>query len=38
MQQFFDHYLLDAPAPKWLTEGVPAVKKGEEMGLETGGG
>ena len=22
MQQFFDHYLKDAPAPKWLSEGV----------------
>lgn len=38
MQQFFDHYLMGAPAPKWLTEGVPAVKKGEELGLGTGGG
>lgn len=38
MQQFFDHYLMGAPAPKWLTEGIPAVKKGQEMGLETGGG
>jgi dipeptidyl aminopeptidase/acylaminoacyl peptidase len=38
LQQFFDHYLMDAPAPKWMTEGVPAVKKGEEFGLETGGG
>ncbi len=34
MQQFFDHYLMDAPAPIWLQEGVPAVKKGETLGLE----
>ncbi len=25
--QFFDHYLKDAPAPKWMTEGVPFLKK-----------
>jgi len=34
MQQFFDHYLKDAPAPEWLVEGVPAVEKGENLGLE----
>lgn len=34
MQQFFDHYCKDAPAPVWLKEGVPAVKKGETWGLE----
>ena len=34
MQQFFDHYLLDAPAPVWLAEGVPALKKGKTLGLE----
>lgn len=34
MQQFFDHYLMDAPAPVWLREGVPAVKKGYTLGLE----
>ncbi|MGW8267024.1 MAG: S9 family peptidase, partial [Longimicrobiales bacterium] len=34
MQQFFDHYLLDAPAPVWMTEGVPAVMKGKTLGLE----
>lgn len=27
-QQFFDWLLKDAPAPKWITEGVPAVMKG----------
>jgi acetyl esterase/lipase len=34
MQQFFDHYLKDAPAPVWLAEGVPAVLKGKTLGLE----
>jgi dipeptidyl aminopeptidase/acylaminoacyl peptidase len=34
MQQFFDHYLLDAPAPVWLEEGVPATEKGRNLGLE----
>jgi len=34
LQQFFDHYLMDAPATRWLTEGVPAVDKGKDFGLE----
>lgn len=34
MQQFFDHYLMDAPAPVWMERGVPAVDKGKSMGLE----
>ncbi|MDR1114794.1 MAG: prolyl oligopeptidase family serine peptidase [Tannerella sp.] len=34
LQQFFDHYLKDAPAPVWMKEGVPAIKKGIDMGLE----
>ncbi len=34
MQQFFDHFLKDAPAPVWLAEGVPAVDKGKASGLE----
>jgi hypothetical protein len=29
MKQYFDHYLKGEPAPKWMTEGVPAVRKGE---------
>jgi dipeptidyl aminopeptidase/acylaminoacyl peptidase len=28
MKQFFDHYLKGAPAPKWMTDGVPQTKKG----------
>lgn len=27
MQQFFDHYLKDAPMPAWLETGVPAIDK-----------
>ena len=34
MQQFFDHYLKGAPAPVWLAEGIPAVRKGKTLGLE----
>jgi dipeptidyl aminopeptidase/acylaminoacyl peptidase len=34
MQQFFDHYLMEAPAPVWMEEGVPAILKGETLGLE----
>ncbi|MCZ6856392.1 MAG: prolyl oligopeptidase family serine peptidase [Gemmatimonadetes bacterium] len=33
MQQFFDHYLMGAPAPVWMEEGIPAVKKGKDLGL-----
>ena len=33
MQQFFDHYLMEAPAPVWMEEGVPAILKGKELGL-----
>ena len=38
MQQFFDHYLMDAPAPVWMAEGVPAVMKGKTLGTEPAGG
>jgi dipeptidyl aminopeptidase/acylaminoacyl peptidase len=34
MRQFFDHYLLNKPAPVWLTDGLPAIKKGKEYGLD----
>jgi len=33
MQQFFDHYLMEAPAPVWMEEGVPAILKGKDLGL-----
>ncbi|MFM9874388.1 MAG: hypothetical protein ACKVQS_13100, partial [Fimbriimonadaceae bacterium] len=26
--QFFDHYLKGAPMPVWMSEGIPATKKG----------
>ena len=32
MKQFFDHYLQGAPMPKWMKEGVPAVKQPFELG------
>lgn len=28
MQQFFDHYLKDAPLPRWMERGVPPAEKG----------
>src|SRR4029079_472097 len=28
MKQFFDHYLKGAPAPVWMTDGVPQLRKG----------
>ncbi len=31
MDQFFDHYLKDAPMPLWMEKGVPAVVKGKEL-------
>lgn len=34
MQQFFDYMLKGAHPAKWITEGLPAVKKGKEWGLE----
>ena len=34
MQQFFDHYLMDGPLPKWMAEGIPAVDKGKDFGFE----
>lgn len=34
MQQFFDHHLQGAPATRWISDGVPAVDKGKEFGLE----
>lgn len=34
LQQFFDHYLKGAPAPVWMTKGVPATEKGKTWGYE----
>ncbi|MEJ2204121.1 MAG: prolyl oligopeptidase family serine peptidase [Gemmatimonadota bacterium] len=28
--EFFDHYLKDDPPPKWMTDGVPFLKKAED--------
>ncbi|MCM1153096.1 MAG: prolyl oligopeptidase family serine peptidase [Muribaculum sp.] len=33
LQQFFDHYLMDAPMPRWMKEGIPAVRKGQDFGF-----
>ena len=33
MAQFFDHYLKGSPAPRWMTEGVPATRKGIDWGI-----
>ena len=34
LQQFFDHYLKDAPMPAWMKNGIPATRKGQYFGLE----
>ncbi len=34
LNQFFDHYLKDAPAPVWMTKGIPYKMKGIVRGLE----
>jgi hypothetical protein len=34
MEQFFDHYLMDAPMPRWMKRGVPALEKGILQGME----
>lgn len=33
MMQFFDHYLKDKPAPIWMTQGIPAKRRGLDDGL-----
>lgn len=35
MQQFFDWFLKGEKPARWITDGVPAVKKGKDWGLET---
>ncbi len=32
LQQFFDHYLKGDPMPEWMINGIPAVRKGQELG------
>jgi acetyl esterase/lipase len=34
-QQFFDHFLKNAPMPEWMEKGVPATDKGRNWGWET---
>ncbi|WP_170067692.1 S9 family peptidase [Neolewinella xylanilytica] len=34
MAQFFDYYLLDAPLPRWMKEGVSPLQRGIEQNLE----
>ena len=34
MQQYFDYFLKDAPEPKWMKYGVPAIDKGTDFGFE----
>lgn len=32
LQQFFDHYLKGEPMPTWMKDGIPATRKGQELG------
>lgn len=32
LQQFFDHYLMGEPMPRWMREGINPLRKGQEMG------
>ena len=32
LQQFFDHYLMGDPMPRWMKEGINPVRKGQDMG------
>ncbi len=34
LSQFFDHYLKGAPMPEWMKYGLPATKKGYDLGYE----
>jgi hypothetical protein len=31
MKEYFDHYLKGAPAPEWLTKGVPRLQMEEHL-------
>jgi acetyl esterase/lipase len=31
MKEFWDYYLMDKPAPKWWTDGVPRLKMNDEL-------
>ncbi len=32
MKEFFDHYLKGGPEPEWMKYGIPAVRKGKDLG------
>ena len=32
MKEFFDYYLKDGPEPEWMQNGIPAIRKGKELG------
>jgi dipeptidyl aminopeptidase/acylaminoacyl peptidase len=34
MKQFFDHYLMDKPMPRWMNEGISAMEKGKDLKYE----
>jgi len=34
LEQFFDHYLMDKPMPPWMKNGVPAIEKGINQGID----
>lgn len=34
MKQFFDHYLMDKPMPRWMKEGISALEKDKDMKYE----
>jgi len=29
---FFNHYLMEKPVPEWMEKGIPAIKKGKDLG------
>jgi dipeptidyl aminopeptidase/acylaminoacyl peptidase len=31
MREFFDHYLMDKPAPQWMVDGIPLLKMKEHL-------
>lgn len=31
MKEYFDHYLMGAPAPDWMTNGVPRLQMDEHL-------
>ncbi|MFH0992339.1 MAG: prolyl oligopeptidase family serine peptidase [bacterium] len=37
MKEFFDHYLMDKPAPNWWTEGIPYLKLKDHLDERAGG-